>query len=365
MLYSEAIDEGNIVSQVRCLNDYFLESSVKLIDQYYLGVSERARQLGQQTYEVNDGRVATADTMVRKGARQSVDDRNTGHNRYTLDGGGSPSASANAKLDAMWYPSRGREVRDDIAADRDCDSPAANYCTDARSYANVATGSGFYFDGQGTIGDASTKSVESFGCRTEENTDNHLTMFYSDPKIQMLNAYSKGPDGKNRFDDRSYVGGPDLSATDYNPQYNVKLWADDRGFVDESDPAAMKRYMTRRTFQNWSTNNCDEPDTAAAQIPFWIRNVHHRHVDRVNNNSLDGNVERGCIDRRFDMSSVRCRVEANAKHYREVKDQGIERPDSARVWNSSRPKCVDRGQPALCAPKTKFCSGPRTGEWYK
>lgn len=328
LLYSQPVDSGDIVSQVRCLNDYFLTDTVNFLDQYYLKCTNRDAQINNSTHTFNDGRVATADTMVRKAARQSLDDRNTGHLKYSMDGGGSPSASADQKLQAMWYPSRGREVRGDIAGDRDCDSPAANWCTDARSYANVATGSGFYYDGLGGPGDSTHKSVESFmSGPTGENTANHINLFMSDPKIQLLNAHSKG-----KFDDRRYVGGPDLSSPDSDPQYNVKLWADDRGFIDESDPAAMTRYMTRRTFRNWSTNPCVEPDSAEAQIPFWIKNVHHRHVDRVNNNSLDGNVERGCMDRKFDMSSVKCRVAANQSHYREVVDRGIERPDSARVW---------------------------------
>lgn len=353
-LYTEPVDPGDTVTQVRCLNDYFITETIKFLDEYYLKCSQRDRLVNNSTYTWNDGRVATADTAVRKSARESLDDKNTGHLKYTLDGGGVASASANAKLAAMWYPSRGREVRDDISGDRDCDSPASNWCTDSSSYANAVTGTGFYFDGSGNYGDGPSKSVESFVSNPKyENTDNHISLFMSDPKIQLLNPHAKG-----KFDDRRYVGGPDLSSPDSDPQYNVKLWADDRGFIDESDPAAMTRYMTRRTFRNWSTNPCVEPDSAEAQIPFWIKNVHHRHVDRVNKNSLDGNIERGCLDRKFDMSSVKCRVDANAAHYRAVTDRGIERTDSARVWSPNRPQCVDRPRPSCYTPSSRQCSNP-------
>ena len=437
MLYKEREIESNPVQQIRCLNNYFMENVAEFMDLYYRRTPAGGNNVA---YSVDDGFTAAADSSVRKNGRESLVDTNTARHKIVYDT--SPLAN-------MWYPSRGRILRDDIPGDTSrthqitdqcfnggppgdcrlangasphsganrygypntqpnlpytayvtpnanatlsrnhmtadegfCGRPTSQYqrgtiVSDQRSgaacQASSGGGAGFNFGNEGFVGIDNTMAGDGNSTGKahyyEEGTDYAIDTFMNDPKIQLLNSEPC----KRKFDDKRYVGGCDQSSVDSSPQYNVKLWATPFSFIDESNPKMFNRYMNRRTFRDWTGNTApadkdgcegnttDRPcsrdgyygsggvqgDSADAQIPWWRRNMHHRNYDRCNLDGLEGYVERGYMDRPWDMSTANCRVEANARQYRVPYpqrsangpgDAEVERSESIRPFMSG-PRC--------------------------
>lgn len=288
LMYSTPVAESDIYSQVNCLDDAFLADRIEFIKQNILRADDRDNLTNNNVYVVNDGRVATAESIVRKMPRQVVNDRNSHCVNVVKEGG----QSANDRLQSWRYPTRGREIREDVAGDDCTDGNLADTRHETAGRANVYIGDGFQF--RGGSGESDQRDCDRFGVEgRRENTNYAVETMLNDPKVQLLNR-------------RTCKYG----AYDSMPEANVRLWSDDRGFVDESDPSQMRQYMNRRVFRTW---NGAQGDNVADQIAPWQKWIHKRHVDMKDVTSLKGNVERDNHVRGYDMSSLHCRVEQNRR----------------------------------------------------
>jgi hypothetical protein len=186
--------------------------------------------------------------------------------------------------------------------------------------ASNTIGNDFYFQGvDGSLdGDViqDTFHLEA----PQENTDYAQNFFINNARIQLLN--------RDTCDNKYYDTRMSL------PNNNVKLWANSWQFVDESDIKARDRYMNKRINKSWAAHqrapsgfectdtntNCRIPegDSAASQIPPWRVAVQHRFYDRKNGDESFGQgdrSEREGLIRGYDMSTLYCRVAANAEQY--------------------------------------------------
>lgn len=302
LMYTEAKHDPDVQRELNALNDLFIAETIKFVEENVLYARERASLLNDDVYNWNDGRVAKAQSVISKLAQQVVQDRDSNtviqrreRPRSTHVAG--ESESTMAVLDSWRYPARGRMIRDDVPGDTDRDDACVDPKLDSTTVANVVTGDGFYFQGV---------EPDTFGVqRRNEMSDNAVNMMMNDPKVQLLNRH-----------DRKYGNGRDSRAPDAMPQSDVRLWSTPWAPVDESDPTQLDRFMNRRIMRSQNMG-CDgrirTDDSADAQIPWYRRAIQHRQVDMNTKTSLDGNIERGCHQRGFDMSSLLCRVEDNRR----------------------------------------------------
>jgi hypothetical protein len=282
MMYSEAVVETDIRSQVNCLNDTFIAETIEMIKRDLLQADLRDDLTNNNLHHYNDGRAVRAQSAISRMPRQVVNDRDS--SCVKMVPGRKPGPATTQEILESWrYTARGRNIREDVAGDGDSDDMLAS-----GERANIAVGQGFYFQG-GVDGEHDRHGVEA----VRENTNNHSKTMMSDPKVQSLNQGGNGS-GSSRGD--------------------PKLWNNAWSVVDESNEAERTRYANQRITRSY---NGGTGDSAADQVPWWRRSIQHRHVDMTAKDALSGYVERDCHVRGYDMSSLYCRVADNQRQHRE------------------------------------------------
>lgn len=289
MMYSEAVMESDIHSQVNCLNDMFLAETITMIKRDLLHADLRDNLTNNNVHHYNDGRAVRAQSAISRMPRQVVNDRDSSCVKL-MDRRPAGPPSTKEILDSWRYTARGRNVREDVAGDTNEDGLLAS-----GERANIAVGEGFYYQGEVDTDhvDRDRHGVEM----PRENTNNHIKTMLNDPKVQLLNRRACGKYGSASSD----------------PEGNVRLWNNAWNFVDDSDPSEERRYMEKRVFRSY---NGGTGESAADQIPWYRKAIQRRHVDVTAKDALSGNVERDCHVRGYDMSSLYCRVADNQRQHR-------------------------------------------------
>ena len=159
-----------------------------------------------------------------------------------------------------------------------------------------------------------------------EYADDHVNRLLGTPYIQTLNSpyggdmkvpailstFNRGKFGRRDMMLEGMRAGNNGSA---NPQNNTKLWTDGAGFVDDTNPAAMKHLLEKRSFRgfNYVEGGPLPTDSAADQIPFFQKALHNRYYDKNADESVGG-FETGALSRGYgkDMMSLYCRSQNRA-----------------------------------------------------
>lgn len=279
--------------------------------------------------------------------------------------------SADNVLDANWYAHRPTQIRDDPVGEigrTNADGTCGRNCL------RVPSCPGCAFAGKLPASSSNVHSVSTNGqniaaCETgnlvvstahtfdgtDDTTDNgmygnkftgeaaeysggHLDRLLSTRYIQTLNGNVgdiNSPDpallttfqrGQRKPIDACVEG---LTANP-TPQ-DLKLWTNGDGFVDQSNPAAMKHLLERRTFRSHNEPNTHlaqngemtvaervmerharkHGDTAGDQIPFYRKALSVRNYERNVEESVGG-FETDCMTRGYgsDMTSLHCRIDS-------------------------------------------------------
>jgi hypothetical protein len=296
-MYSTPVCESDIWSQVNSLNAEFLADRIEFIKETMLHLTKRDNLTNNNTFAVHDDRAAKASSIIAKQPRQVVNDRHS--DMVNLERGG--KRDKKSILNEWRYAQRGRLLRDDVPGDSSRDSvlvhPGKNIDNTTGERASVMIGDGYHF--RGGSGETDCRDSDMFHLESpQENTNYALETMINDPKVQLLNR-------------RTCKYGE----YDSMPEANIRLWNSPWSFVDESDQSETKRYMERRVFRTW---NGKHGDNVIDQLPPWQVWIHRRHVDMKDTVSMDGNVERGNHIRGYDMSQLKCRVDANRCQYQDA-----------------------------------------------
>jgi len=125
----------------------------------------------------------------------------------------------------------------------------------------------------------------------------------------------------------------------YMESNRPKTWTDGAGFVDQTDPKAMRRLLERRSFRTYGDvatgKYIEQTDPNISldifwsgqvynnQTPFWERGLYQRRYDYDAEEAVGG-FEMGNFQRGYDMSSLKSRVDNARKSYGKF--------DSYKVW---------------------------------
>lgn len=309
-LYTKIVKKPDINDQLACLNGTFLKYTSEFISRDLLREDQAVRSSGRDMCTMSDGVSASSRGVVADADRLKLCDTNTTLVQRVPDG---RTQTADQCLQAWRYPRRPVELRDDSVGTLNV--PTAN-TTGGQCTTNYRPPTINWFDEGTEINDYGKERMtnESDTAYVASHDYDQLDRLLSMPKIQLLN-------------------GNNSTKSPYDPQSNVKLWADGNSFVDASDPEAMTRMMNKKTFRSYYGNGYSCPpstcdgnygnnvaDDTACQIPWYERKLYNRYYERDVEENIGGFERTSHQSMAHDMSTLRCRVdkqkEINHRNYK-------------------------------------------------
>ncbi len=301
--YSETIRRNNIYNETQTQNENFMERVMEFNRDF---LNDRVQFITTYLQQTDESlpivRENTQVALPVKGYRQVVSDSNSNTACAKLDKG----------MDVWKYPTSAisLNMRDDAhsslvartkgTAQTRVNPNISHYNS---TYDNVYSNPDDKFDNYMVASD--------FGGAEEPTAVDRLL---GNTYIQSLNEPVKGR--ANGAPSRVEMMGQ--SGTKYmgysnplayqNPQNNVKLWADDNGFVDESDKVAYSSYVNKNHMRSYNKDKSDP-------FPWWRKAIQHRHYDRDEPKEVLGAQERTAQVSGYNMGELRERVNRNKGPY--------------------------------------------------
>jgi len=165
------------------------------------------------------------------------------------------------------------------------------------------------------------ESFRTSPCETQQYSERNT---FDDPRDYQTKPYSFLESAYTR-DTKGYRDVTMAGLNNCSDPQGLKLWQNGAGFVDDTDPEAMRRLLTRKTFRSYNKDG--------SQIPWYIRNMHVRNYDREVDEAVGG-FEYDCQSRGYgeDLKSLYCRIQNKPKEEECVEYIKTPRQKNAWAW---------------------------------